>query len=226
MRPEERNKELVHEFFALMNRGDVPAIVAAYAPDGYLQTMGRTLISGKYTRAQIEAAAGQIYDVFPQGLTFTIDALTAEGERVAVEAHSEGRHVSGAIYSNEYHFLFVFRDRQARSAPGIHGHRARHRHPLWRPAAAAVARARERDRSCEDRTYLPRGRGAGRRLRQHWRRCRTALRACRRAGRLTYRENAERAEGLARELGAPGGQDRMRNGSTSPMPQPSRTLSP
>ncbi len=110
MRPEERNKELVHEFFALMNRGDVPAIVAAYAPDGYLHTMGRTLISGKYTRAQIEAAAGQIYDVFPRGLTFTIDALTAEGERVAVEAHSEGRHVSGAIYSNEYHFLFVFRE--------------------------------------------------------------------------------------------------------------------
>ena len=33
-----------------------------------------------------------------------------EGERVAVEAHSEGRHVSGATYSNEYHFLFVFRE--------------------------------------------------------------------------------------------------------------------
>lgn len=110
MRPEERNKQRVREFFALMNRGDVPAIVAAYAADGYLQTMGRTLISGKYTRAQIEAAAGQIYEVFPQGLSFTIDALTAEGERVAVEAHSEGRHVSGAIYSNDYHFLFVFRD--------------------------------------------------------------------------------------------------------------------
>jgi ketosteroid isomerase-like protein len=112
MRPEERNKQLVRDFFAFMNRGDVPAIVAAYAPDGYLQTMGRTLISGKYSRAQIEAAAGQIYEVFPQGLKFTIDALTAEGERVAVEAHSEGRHVSGAIYSNEYHFLFVFRDGQ------------------------------------------------------------------------------------------------------------------
>ena len=110
MKPEERNKQLVREFFAIMNRGDVPAIVAAYAPDGYLQTMGRTLISGKYTRAQIEAAAGQIYAVFPQGLTFTIDALTAEGERVAVEAHSEGRHVSGTTYSNEYHFLFVFRE--------------------------------------------------------------------------------------------------------------------
>lgn len=107
---EQRNKQLVRDFFAIMNRGDVPAIVAAYAEDGYLITMGRTLISGTFTRAQIEAAAGQIYEVFPQGLSFTIDAMTAEGERVAVEAHSEGRHVSGALYSNEYHFLFVFRD--------------------------------------------------------------------------------------------------------------------
>ena len=107
---EERNKQLVREFFTILNRGDVPAIVAAYASDGHLQTMGRTLISGSFTRAQIEAAAGQIYQVFPQGLTFSIDAMTAEGERVAVEAHSHGRHISGALYSNEYHFLFVFRD--------------------------------------------------------------------------------------------------------------------
>ncbi|HTT42435.1 MAG TPA: nuclear transport factor 2 family protein [Steroidobacteraceae bacterium] len=106
----ERNKQLVREFFAILNRGDVPALVAAYAPDGYLETMGHTLISGRFSRAQIAAAAGQIYQVFPQGLRFGIDALTAEGERVAVEAHSQGRHVSGALYSNRYHFLFVFRD--------------------------------------------------------------------------------------------------------------------
>ena len=73
--------------------------------------MGRTLISGTFTRAQIQAPRPpDLRRVFPQGLAFTIDAMTAEGERVAVEAHSEGRHVSGATYSNEYHFLFVFRD--------------------------------------------------------------------------------------------------------------------
>ncbi len=107
---EQRNKQLVRDFFASMGRGDVAALVAAYADDGYLMTMGRTLISGMFTRAQIQAAAAQIYAVFPEGITFTIDAMTAEGERVAVEAHSQGRHVSGALYSNEYHFLFVFRD--------------------------------------------------------------------------------------------------------------------
>lgn len=107
---EERNKQRVRDFFALLNRGDVPAIAATYADDGYLETMGRTLISGKFSRTQVRAAAGQIYAVFPQGLSFVIDAMTAEGERVAVEARSEGRHVSGVLYTNEYHFLFVFRD--------------------------------------------------------------------------------------------------------------------
>ena len=34
----------------------------------------------------------------------------AEGDRVAVEATSKGEHVSGQTYSNEYHFLFEFRE--------------------------------------------------------------------------------------------------------------------
>jgi ketosteroid isomerase-like protein len=107
---EERNKNLVRDFFGLLNRGDVAGIVAAYATNGQLQTMGRTLISGRFTRTQIEAAAGQIYQAFPQGLSFSIDAMTAEGNRVAVEAHSRGKHASGVTYSNEYHFLFVFNE--------------------------------------------------------------------------------------------------------------------
>jgi uncharacterized protein len=109
MTPEQRNKQSVQEFFTAMNAGDVAKILAAYADDGCLQTMGRTLISGKYSKAQIQGVAGQIYQVFPQGIQFTIDAMTAEGERVAVEAHSRGRHVSGKLYTNEYHFLFEFR---------------------------------------------------------------------------------------------------------------------
>jgi uncharacterized protein len=106
---EAQNKQRVRDFFAILNRGDVSALVAAYAPDGCLETMGRTLISGRFTREQIKDAAGQIFQVFPRGIEFTIDAMTAEGERVAVEAHSRGQHVSGQVYTNEYHFLFVFR---------------------------------------------------------------------------------------------------------------------
>ncbi|MBS0366941.1 MAG: nuclear transport factor 2 family protein [Proteobacteria bacterium] len=109
MTREEANRQRVREFFIALNRGDVATLLAAYAEDGCLITMGRTLISGRYDRARIAAAAGGIFEVFPQGIEFTIDGLTAEGERVAVQAHSLGAHVSGRSYSNEYHFLFEFR---------------------------------------------------------------------------------------------------------------------
>jgi ketosteroid isomerase-like protein len=72
--------------------------------------MGNTLISGRYTKAQINDAAGAIYQVFPQGIRFVIKAMTAEDDRVAVEAESEGMHVSGRLYGNQYHFLFRLRD--------------------------------------------------------------------------------------------------------------------
>src|SRR5882757_4916120 len=110
MSPELRNKELVAAFFSTLNRGDVAALVAAYAEDGHLMTMGNTLISGRYTKEQIKQAAGGIFQVFPKGIHFTIRAMTAEGDRVAVEAESEGLHVSGQRYSNQYHFLFRLRD--------------------------------------------------------------------------------------------------------------------
>lgn len=106
----DRNKAAVRQFFDAMNRGDVAAIVDAYADDGCLRTMGETLISGTYDKAQITAAAGGIFDVFPKGLRFDILDMIAEDDKVAVEATSEGEHVSGQTYSNEYHFLFEFRE--------------------------------------------------------------------------------------------------------------------
>jgi ketosteroid isomerase-like protein len=104
------NKAIVARFFEAMNGGDVQFIVDAYAEDGCLQTMGNTLISGIFSRDQVSQSAGGIFEVFPEGIRFEILDMVAEGDKVAVEATSEGKHVSGATYSNEYHFLFEFRD--------------------------------------------------------------------------------------------------------------------
>ena|GEM_PF-3098474 len=46
----------------------------------------------------------------PKGLRITPKGLTAEGDRVAVEAESYGETASGKIYNNLYHFLFEVRD--------------------------------------------------------------------------------------------------------------------
>lgn len=106
----EDNKQRARDFFDALNRGDVAALLDAYADDGYCQTMGSTLISGTFSKAQIAHAAGAIFEAFPQGIRFTIKNLTAEADRVAVEAESLGAHASGRTYSNQYHFLMRFRD--------------------------------------------------------------------------------------------------------------------
>jgi ketosteroid isomerase-like protein len=103
------NKAIVARFFDALNKGDVDFIVETYAPDGCVQTMGNTLISGIFSREQIAASAGGIFDVFPEGLTFTALSMVGEGDKVAVEATSEGKHICGQTYTNEYHFLFEFR---------------------------------------------------------------------------------------------------------------------
>lgn len=108
------NKQRVTQFFEALNKGDVDSIVGAYAEDGSVRTMGQTLISGTFSRDQVAASAGGIFEAFPQGLTFTILDMVAEGDKVAVEATSEGQHASGAIYTNEYHFLFEFADGKLR----------------------------------------------------------------------------------------------------------------
>jgi len=109
MSTSDNNKDIVRAFFKALNSADVDAIVNTYADDGYVQTMGHTLISGRSSKEQVGAAAAGIYDVFPNGLTFTVLDMVAEGEKVAVEADSVGEHISGQTYSNEYHFLFEFR---------------------------------------------------------------------------------------------------------------------
>ena len=106
----ERNKRLTREFIDAIARGDTAAIVAAYADDGRVVTMGNTLISGAFDKPAIAAMASGVLQAFPERLRFTIHAMTAEADRVAVEAESYGRHASGRIYNNHYHFLFRWRD--------------------------------------------------------------------------------------------------------------------
>jgi ketosteroid isomerase-like protein len=77
---EAANKALVRTFFDALSRADVEAVRELYAEDFQLWTAGTLPFSG-----------------------------TSEGERVAVEAESEGVHTSGARYHNRYHFLLVVR---------------------------------------------------------------------------------------------------------------------
>ena len=110
MSESEQNKALVAQFFDILNRNDIPALLDLYADDVQVTTMGTTLISGTSGKDKVAAAASGALDVFPEGLKFTVHDVLADGDGVAVEAESHGDHVSGKSYNNQYHFKFRFRD--------------------------------------------------------------------------------------------------------------------
>ena len=108
--PATANKALARELFAAISRADIAKLDELYADDIVLWTAGTLPISGTRNKAQALEGMQMIDGAFPDGLEFQIVAMTAEGERVAVEATSRGMHHSGVPYENEYHFLLVIRD--------------------------------------------------------------------------------------------------------------------
>ncbi len=110
----DRNKELARQLVAAMSRGDTQWFMDNYTDDVEVWTMGHTMISGKYDKAQVARYAAGIFDAFPDGITFTIHGMIAEGDAVAMETESLGRHVSGKTYNNFYHMLVKFRDGKIR----------------------------------------------------------------------------------------------------------------
>ena len=106
----EENKSIALAFVDAISRGDSQAIQDAYAEDGTCWTLGTMPISGRFGKAEVAQAASSVLDVFPDGLAFTVHQMTAEGDRVAIEAESHGQHISGKKYNNVYHFLMRVRD--------------------------------------------------------------------------------------------------------------------
>jgi ketosteroid isomerase-like protein len=108
--PNEARRVIARQLFDALSRFDVIAVDDLYAENFVLWSPGSLPFAGTHDKAEALELMGQISSAFPEGLHFTVDAMTVEGERVAVEAHCEGRHVSGRDYRNRYHFLLKIRD--------------------------------------------------------------------------------------------------------------------
>jgi ketosteroid isomerase-like protein len=104
----ETNKELVREYWRVINEKQSSEVLKLCTDDFKFWFPGAN--GGFQTREQCRQTFDSIFDIFPQGLIFTLYEMTAEGERVALEAESHGLHSSGKPYNNHYHFLFRIRD--------------------------------------------------------------------------------------------------------------------
>jgi ketosteroid isomerase-like protein len=65
---------------------------------------------GAVTKAEFKGMAEGFRKLLDGPFALTVKGVTAEGDRVAVEAESLGKLVNGKTYNNTYHFLFLFRD--------------------------------------------------------------------------------------------------------------------
>jgi len=106
----EENKKFAQTFLEALSRGDWQFVEDAYAEDVVIWTAGSMPFSGTHTKDGLSDVKAWLTGSFPEGLKFTVKAMTAEGERVAIEAESYGKHISGKIYNNLYHFLMVIRN--------------------------------------------------------------------------------------------------------------------
>jgi ketosteroid isomerase-like protein len=105
----ETNKQVVLSFLENFSAGKFDAALALMADSATWWVAGkpeRFALAGIKNKAQFAELVQGIGAAMPRGLRVTPNGLTAEGDRVAVEAESYGETASGKVYNNQYHFLF------------------------------------------------------------------------------------------------------------------------
>jgi ketosteroid isomerase-like protein len=98
------NKETALKFVDSMSRGEMD--MSMLTDDVEWWVPGR----GTMSKADFLELAGGFQSLVKGKISLTVHGVTAEGDRVAVEAESHGELKNGKTYNNTYHFLFVFRD--------------------------------------------------------------------------------------------------------------------
>lgn len=106
------NKVIVRKFFATFSKGDVDGVIRMMDEAGTWWVSGAIEgMSGTYPKAELAGLLDGARALYREGaLRITPVTMTAEDDRVAVEAKSFATMKDGRIYANSYHFLVTLRD--------------------------------------------------------------------------------------------------------------------
>ena len=106
----EENRATVARFYELMNARRFDEMWALFAPDA-VWSNGATPPSRSTPIDQMREVIVDPMPIFVTGgIDFTLHATTAEDERVAAEVSCHAELTTGAVYANQYHMLFRFRE--------------------------------------------------------------------------------------------------------------------
>ncbi len=105
----EANKKLVLEFWEKFSAGRTDEVLAMMSESGTWWVAGNFPLSGTRDKKQFRELLNGIADACEGPIRITPKGLTAEGDRVAVEAESYAKLKNGRVYNNQYHFLMEVR---------------------------------------------------------------------------------------------------------------------
>jgi ketosteroid isomerase-like protein len=111
------NKRLVLEFLGHYSAARYDAALEMLSEDCVWWTPGHPeefRAAGSADKATVTRRLAGTLKLLPHGVEISTGAVTAEDDRVAVEAESRAKTTGGGNYHNRYHFLFVLRDGKIR----------------------------------------------------------------------------------------------------------------
>jgi len=111
----EENKKIALRMLEDLSNRKIDACLASMADTATWWIGGSFPLSGTKTKKEFADILASIGPRMAQWLKITPKTLTAEGDRVAVEAESYAKLTNGRVYSNQYHFLIEVRDGKIQS---------------------------------------------------------------------------------------------------------------
>ena len=108
----EKNKQIVLEFYAAGARGDMESCFSLLADDITWTNIGTTRFSGTYRGKQvlIDQLLGPLFGQLKSGIASTIERVIAEDDVVVVLTSGVAETLAGVPYNNSYCQVMRFRD--------------------------------------------------------------------------------------------------------------------
>ena len=101
------NKTIVSTFFEHFSNAQIKEAFSLVSDEVKWWVPGNLPFSGTKSKSEYMQVVSSIQTGFPDGLKLIVRSMIAEGNQVAAEVESDGKHANGKYYNNKYHFLIT-----------------------------------------------------------------------------------------------------------------------